>query len=114
MRISDWSSYVCSSDLSSCPPRQCCQSFCSASVMSLRKRRAFRSVVVVSGGFTVVLSPYPHPSPRPPAAGATTVGPCPFLLPPVLLRHPFSLPLPPSPFRRQCGPRSNALLHLHP
>src|SRR3546814_20473431 len=59
---------------SSCPPRKCCQSFCSASVMSLRKRRAFRSVVVGSGGLTVVISPYPPPSPLPTGAGANSEG----------------------------------------
>src|SRR3546814_5973458 len=42
---------------SSCPPRSCCQSFCSASVISRRKRREFSSVVVGSGGLTVVISP---------------------------------------------------------
>src|SRR3546814_18407191 len=52
------------------PPRSCCQSFCSASVMSRRKRREFSSVVVGSGGLTVVISPYPHPSPLPEGEGA--------------------------------------------
>src|SRR3546814_19961662 len=76
--------------------------------MSLRKRRAFRSVVVGSGGLTVVISPYPHPSPLPTGEGAKSVGSRAWLLAAVVCLSSFRRTLTPAPSRRARGPNDTA------